>query len=88
MENPGDAAGAIFMVFFMVFYVGIILMSLASFVVWIVALVDVVRREFKDPNEKLIWVLVVALAHGIGGIIYLVAGRKKGTMPGEPSPPP
>jgi 4-amino-4-deoxy-L-arabinose transferase-like glycosyltransferase len=63
-----------------VFY---LLILLALFVLWIVALVDVVRRHFPDPNTKLIWVLVVVLAHGIGALVYFAIGKKQGSLPGE-----
>jgi len=54
---------------------------LLSLVLWAVALADVVRRQFRDPNTKLIWVLVVVLAHGVGAVIYLVFGRKQASLP-------
>ena len=82
MDN--DAVGPVIAIFFMIaFYGGMMMLILGTWVVWIVALVDVVRREFKDPNDKLIWVLVICLTQGIGAIIYLVVGRQKGWLPGE-----
>ena len=58
----------------------IMLIVLASFVIWIVALVDVVRRQFLDSTTKLVWVLVIVLAHTLGAIIYLIIGRRQGTL--------
>ncbi len=66
-----------------VFYGVIILLSLVSFVFWIVEIVDVARREFKDSNTKLLWMLVVVLAHGLGALIYYFAGKPQGWLPGE-----
>ena len=89
MENPnaGQVIGPILAIIFMVvFYGGFILFMVGSVVVWIVALVDVVKREFKEPNDKLIWVLVVCLTQFIGALIYLAVGRQKGWLPGEGPP--
>lgn len=50
------------------------------FVLWIIALIDVIQRDDRDfpqarrgmqsANERLIWILVVIFAHGLGAIIY------------------
>jgi len=79
--HPDSAAPLVFIFSLYGFFIAL---GLASFVLWIVALVDVTRRQFKDPNDRMVWVLVVALAHGIGAIIYMVAGKHKGWLPGEP----
>jgi hypothetical protein len=47
---------------------------------WVVALVDVLRRESAGENEKLIWILVVILTGWIGALIYWFVGRDKGTL--------
>jgi hypothetical protein len=49
-------------------------------VLWVIVLVDVLQRHEGDfpqarqgvfnPNERLIWVLVVVLGSGIGSLIY------------------
>ena len=66
--------GAGFFLFFLVFGVGGLALT-------IYALVDVLRmpddRSFKT-GTKIVWVLVVLLAQGIGAIIYLIVGRPPG----------
>lgn len=47
---------------------------------WVVALIDVMKREFPGQNDKLIWVLVIVLTGWIGALIYWSAGRDKGTV--------
>lgn len=56
---------------FIVFFglIGFIL-AIGSFVFWVVMLVDAIQRKFKDPNEKIIWVLVIIFTHIVGAIIY------------------
>ena len=70
MDNVGAAAGGI----------AFVLVLLAASVVWIWALVDVVRvkddRSFRAGN-KLVWVVVIAVTHLIGSVIYVVVGRPR-----------
>lgn len=82
MNHSPDPSGGIIAGIFL-FYGFIILLSLASFVFWIVEIVDVARREFKDSNTKLLWLLVVVLAHGLGALIYYFAGKPQGWLPGQ-----
>jgi hypothetical protein len=73
--------------------VAFIVLWLASIAVWVFALVDCIRvpddSMFQNGN-KLIWVIVIALASLIGAIIYLVIGRPRaGTAaPARGVPPP
>ena len=47
-----------------------ILIGLFFFVVWIIMLVDCLKRKFKEDSEKIIWVLVIIFAGFIGALIY------------------
>jgi hypothetical protein len=49
----------------------------ACFVFWIWMLIDYVRNERIDGNQKIAWVLVIALLHGLGALIYFLAGRNR-----------
>lgn len=82
MQSPYDPSGGI-IVGLILLYGFVILFALASFVFWIVELVDVARREFPDPNAKIIWLLVVFFLHGLGAIIYYFAGKPTGWLPGQ-----
>lgn len=55
---------------------------IAAFVFWVVELVDCTRREFKDSNEKLMWILIILLAQGVGAIVYYAVGKQRGRLPG------
>lgn len=49
-----------------------------SFIVWIIALIHAAtNKNFKDSNQKLIWVLIIIFTNGIGAILYLLFGRPK-----------
>ena len=81
MQSSPDPTG--FVVGIVLFYGFIIALSLASFVFWIVEIIDAARRQWPDPNTKIIWLLVVVLGHGIGAIVYFFAGKPSGWLPGE-----
>lgn len=56
-----------------------LLFGLVYIILWIYCLIDIIRSEFKDPNMKLIWVLIILFAHVVGPIAYLVLGKSTKT---------
>lgn len=42
---------------------------------WIAAIIDIVRSNFTDNNQKLVWILIVILVPLIGTILYFALGR-------------
>lgn len=50
----------------------LLLISLFYLLLWVYCIVDITRSSFKDPNMKLIWIVILLLAHGVGPIIYLI----------------
>jgi len=42
---------------------------------WIWMLVDCIKNEPSEGNDKVVWVIVIALAGWIGALIYLLARR-------------
>jgi hypothetical protein len=52
------------------------ILALAALVFWIIALVSILRNDFKGTNDKLIWILVVIFMPMIGSILYFTIGRK------------
>ena len=47
------------------------------FLLPIIALVDVIRSEFRGSNDKLIWVIVILFLNIIGALLYLTIGRSQ-----------
>lgn len=93
--NAAGAAAAGFVGIWIFIWIVIVIAALVGFALWLWAIIDVSKREFTNPSDKTTWliVLIVGLVVGlslIAAIIYLVAGRKKGTMPSgnEQSQPP
>jgi len=88
-EVSPDAGVAIFGAMMLIW----IVLAVASFALFLWALIDCVQREFRDPTMKIVWILVIILIGFIGPIVYLIAGRSMGekrgqTAAGPPPPPP
>jgi hypothetical protein len=50
---------------------------IGMFVLWIWTLIDCIKNEPDEGNERVIWVVVIAAANWIGAIIYLIVRRPK-----------
>ena len=51
------------------------LFGLLSTIFWIWMLVDCITKEPAEGNERIIWVVVIALVGPLGALIYLLARR-------------
>jgi len=49
--------------------------AFGAFVFWLWALIDCIKNEPSEGNERIIWILVIALTNWIGALIYLVVRR-------------
>jgi len=54
----------------------LLLFFLASLILWIYVLIDILTSEFTG-NNKLIWLLLVLLVPLLGVILYFAIGRKQ-----------
>ena len=48
-----------------------------SFIFWIWALIDILKSDFKDSINKLIWILVVFFLYILGALLYIFIGMKQ-----------
>jgi len=53
-----------------------LVMSLIIVPLWVIALVDILKNEFKG-NDKLIWLIVAIFLPVIGALCYFFIGRKQ-----------
>jgi hypothetical protein len=53
----------------------ILLMAGAAIIFWIWSLIDCVRHEPSQGNDKLVWVLIIVLLHWLGALLYFVVRR-------------
>lgn len=60
---------------FALFPLAIFAVGLLATIFWIWMLVDCATNEPSEGNDKIIWILVIVLAHGIGALIYFLARR-------------
>lgn len=51
----------------------VVILAILSFIFWVMMLIDCVRRDFKD---KLVWVIILIFASGIGAILYYFIVKK------------
>jgi len=74
------AAGfvGIFFIIWLIFIFGMFAVMIFFAVIWIIMLIDVIKRQkWNDDNEKIMWILIVVLLGGIGAIIYYFAIRRQ-----------
>jgi hypothetical protein len=57
-----------------------VVVFLVPFVLWLVALIDILRNEFTGSN-KLIWLLAVTFFPLIGPILYYFIGTRQKITP-------
>ena len=53
----------------------LMLLSVALTGFWIWMLIDCVTKEPSTGNDKLIWVLIIVLANGLGALLYFFVRR-------------
>jgi Phospholipase_D-nuclease N-terminal len=85
-------------VFVVILFAFLMILAIASFAVWIWALVDAIQvpdDSMYRSGTKLVWVLVIVFLQVIGAVIYFAIGRpqRRAAVPppagaGELPPPP
>jgi hypothetical protein len=50
-------------------------LSAIYFILMIYCIIDVIKSEFKNPNMKLIWIIIILFAQLIGTLVYLILGK-------------
>jgi phosphotransferase system glucose/maltose/N-acetylglucosamine-specific IIC component len=54
----------------------IVILSIGLFIFWIKMLIDVCTRKFNNTTEQIIWVIVIALMHLLGALVYYFMVKK------------
>ncbi len=55
----------------------VLIFGFGIFLFWVWALIDILKSDFKDSINKLIWLLVVFFLYGFGALLYYFIGRKQ-----------
>ena len=60
----------------------ILALSLGAFILWIWTLIDCIKNEPAEGNDKIIWILLIVLTNWVGALIYLIVRRpqRKATL--------
>ena len=55
----------------------VLIMGVIFFVAWVWALIDILKSDFKDSTNKIVWLLVVFFLYALGVLLYYLIGRKQ-----------
>ncbi len=81
MTNEPLIGGGLFLLTLLLF---IIPLAIATFVFWICMLISAIQNKGLGEGEKVSWVVVIALLHLLGAILYFFIGRPKRNQPLHP----
>mgnify|MGYP000930774452 CR=1 FL=1 len=56
-------------------FVIFMIVGLTFFVLWILAIIDVAKAEFKEQSSKTVWILILLFLGPIGLILYWIIGE-------------
>jgi hypothetical protein len=67
------------------FMTTLMLIGLAIFALWLFTLIDIIRSEFTEPSNKILWIILVIFLSPLALLLYYLIGRnqKKGWMSSE-----
>lgn len=72
-SSGADALGGVAFLFIMAIWCGVIILSLIVFVVWILSIVDIVKRDnWKSENDRIIWLLLIIFINIVSLYYYFV----------------
>lgn len=54
----------------------IIVLAIFLTIFWILMIIDVAKRKFKNENDKIVWILIVILLSWLGAVIYYFVIKK------------
>ena len=58
-------------------FIIVFIFTLLPSIFWIIALIDILKSDFRDTNGKIIWALVVIFLPVIGSILYFLIGKSQ-----------
>jgi hypothetical protein len=54
----------------------IILVLSVPFILMVIAILDLVKRNFNGPSEKVLWIFLIILIPVLGVLLYYIIGRR------------
>lgn len=61
---------------FGVFVLAILALVIFIIAFWIRMIIDCAGREFKNPNDKIVWILIIIFLQFLGAVIYWAVIKK------------
>jgi hypothetical protein len=53
------------------------IIGIALFIAWIISIIDVLKNEFYQPNNKYIWIALLVFMPPLGAILYQTIGKNQ-----------
>lgn len=69
--------GILAVILFVLLIAALVIFTIAF---WICMIIDCVKREFRQPNEKIVWILVLIFLHFLGALIYWGVVKKSSSV--------
>ena len=73
-DAAATAAGLGIGLFFMLFWLALVGLGIASFVIWLISLIHVLPHS--DVKDRTMWILILLLVGNIGGLIYFFVVKR------------
>ena len=66
-------------------FVGMMIFAIISgcLVLWVYAIIDIVKGGFKSESDKIVWLVLVLMVPAIGTVLYYLIGQKQKQDPGD-----
>jgi TctA family transporter len=73
-DTAGAAAGLGLGLFMLLFWLIMMAFAVTSWVLWLISLIHVLQHD--DIKDRTMWILIILLGGGVGGIIYFFAAKR------------
>ncbi len=80
-ETAGAIIGLVFVAFYFLFIGTMVLMTIGSLVVTILAVWDCARRDFPDPNTRALWCVLMVMTKWLGALVYYIVVYRTNNPP-------
>ena len=80
-ETAGAMIGLAFVAFYFLFIGTMVLVTLGSLVVTILAVWDCARRDFPDPNTRALWCVLIVMTKWLGALVYYIVVYRTNNPP-------
>lgn len=80
-----SSSSVLVVVLSIIFILGLFAAIALMFLFWILMIIDAAKREFKDPNERVVWVLILVFLQILGAVIYYFIIKRPAKQKDKPA---